>query len=81
MGPCNYVLWKNIIIVIISIVALVSGAYVSILGMIEDFTEANHEHVHENVTFTQWRDKANTGVPQGYFVGPLIYMFAIVEKH
>ncbi|KAJ0179136.1 hypothetical protein K1T71_004848 [Dendrolimus kikuchii] len=52
LGFCNYVLWKNTIIGLISIVALVSGSYVSILGMIEDFSGASHDHVHENTTLT-----------------------------
>nr|XP_037871012.1 proton-coupled amino acid transporter-like protein pathetic isoform X1 [Bombyx mori] len=36
-GRFNYILWKNIIIAIIAIIALVSGAYVSIDGILEDF--------------------------------------------
>ncbi|XP_050342030.1 proton-coupled amino acid transporter-like protein pathetic [Nymphalis io] len=44
LGKCNYVLIKNGIIIIISIVALVSGSYVSIIGMIEDFSGSTHEN-------------------------------------
>ncbi|XP_013141572.1 PREDICTED: proton-coupled amino acid transporter 4-like [Papilio polytes] len=48
LGKFNYVVIKNTIISIISIIALVSGSYVSIIGMIEDLS-GNHE-VHYNVT-------------------------------
>lgn len=49
-GPCNYILWKNILIAIVSLIALFSGAYVSIVGMIEDFGSSNHES--HNATLT-----------------------------
>ncbi|CAG9791761.1 unnamed protein product [Diatraea saccharalis] len=54
LGPLNYVLYKNILIGLISVIALVSGAYVSIEGMIEDFSGSHHsEHdVHDNATLT-----------------------------
>ncbi|XP_068627821.1 proton-coupled amino acid transporter-like protein CG1139 [Battus philenor] len=46
LGRFNYVVFKNAIIAIISIIALVSGSYVSVLGMIADFSE----HSHQNTT-------------------------------
>lgn len=46
LGKFNYVAWKNITIMIISIIALVSGAYVSIKGMIEDF---GGEHIVDDI--------------------------------
>ncbi|XP_013161819.1 PREDICTED: proton-coupled amino acid transporter 4-like [Papilio xuthus] len=48
LGKFNYVLIKNTIIGIISIIALVSGSYVSVIGMIEDLS--GHHDVHFNVT-------------------------------
>lgn len=51
LGPFNYVLWKNLLIGIISIIALVSGAYVSVQGMIEDFGSSSHE-TFDNATLT-----------------------------
>lgn len=53
LGAFNYVLWKNILIGLISIIALVSGSYVSVIGIIEDFMADSHEHLHENITLTQ----------------------------
>ncbi|KAG6459550.1 hypothetical protein O3G_MSEX011441 [Manduca sexta] len=50
LGKYNYVLWKNTMIGIISLVALVSGAYVSILGMVEEFGHQELEGSHSNVT-------------------------------
>ncbi|XP_047519740.1 proton-coupled amino acid transporter-like protein pathetic [Pieris napi] len=47
-GFLKYRLIKNILICIISIVALISGAYVSVVGMIEDFSK---EPEHVNTTF------------------------------
>ncbi|KAL0839291.1 hypothetical protein ABMA28_016041 [Loxostege sticticalis] len=53
LGFMNYVLWKNSLIGLISIVALVSGAYTSIEGMVEEFgSGGSHENVFENVTLT-----------------------------
>lgn len=52
-GKYNYKLWNNIIIALISLIALFSGAYVSIQGMIEDF--GRHEsitHHNDNDTIT-----------------------------
>ncbi|KAF9405851.1 hypothetical protein HW555_013573 [Spodoptera exigua] len=54
LGRFNYILWKNTLIGIISIIALFSGAYVSVQGMIEDFgghSLENHE-LFENSTLT-----------------------------
>ncbi|KAH9638120.1 hypothetical protein HF086_014981 [Spodoptera exigua] len=54
LGRFNYILWKNTLIGIISIIALFSGAYVSVQGMIEDFgghSIENHE-LFENSTLT-----------------------------
>ncbi|CAH2091649.1 unnamed protein product [Euphydryas editha] len=48
LGRFNYVVIKNGIIVIISIIALVSGSYVSIVGMIEDFS--GHENHNSTLT-------------------------------
>ncbi|XP_047546112.1 proton-coupled amino acid transporter-like protein pathetic isoform X1 [Vanessa atalanta] len=44
MGKFNYVLIKNSIIIIISLIALVSGSYISIIGMIEDFSTSTHDN-------------------------------------
>ena len=54
LGPLNYVLWKNMLIGIVSIIALFSGAYVSVQGMIEDFGGHSLEghDVHDNATLT-----------------------------
>ncbi|KAL4718996.1 hypothetical protein ACJJTC_011620 [Scirpophaga incertulas] len=53
LGCLNYVLWKNLLIGLISIIALVSGAYVSIEKMIEDFSNDHTAHdVHDNATIT-----------------------------
>ncbi|XP_045459894.1 proton-coupled amino acid transporter-like protein pathetic [Melitaea cinxia] len=41
LGKFNYVVIKNSIIVIISIIALVSGSYASILGIINEFSYEN----------------------------------------
>ncbi|CAG4983582.1 unnamed protein product [Colias eurytheme] len=49
-GIFNYRLYKNIIICLISIIALISGAYVSILGMIEDFSHSEIELEDHNST-------------------------------
>ncbi|XP_052751259.1 proton-coupled amino acid transporter-like protein CG1139 [Galleria mellonella] len=38
LGKFNYILWKNAVIAVVSIIALVSGAYVSIVGMIDEFS-------------------------------------------
>ncbi|KAM3968329.1 proton-coupled amino acid transporter-like protein acs [Aphomia sociella] len=51
LGKFNYILWKNVIIGVIAIIALVSGAYVSILGMIEEFSSDNDTLDH-NVTLS-----------------------------
>lgn len=51
LGWMKYVLWKNVIISVISLVCLVSGAYVSIEGMIEEFGSAGHDS-HDNATLT-----------------------------
>ncbi|XP_050681619.1 proton-coupled amino acid transporter-like protein pathetic [Leptidea sinapis] len=50
LGKFNYVLYKNIIIGVVSIIALVSGSYVSVVGMIEDLTSDGH--VEDNSTLT-----------------------------
>ncbi|XP_039746268.1 proton-coupled amino acid transporter-like protein pathetic [Pararge aegeria] len=50
LGRCNYVLIKNAIIMIISIVALVSGSYVSIMEMIHD--NSGDVITHQNETLT-----------------------------
>ncbi|CAH0629116.1 unnamed protein product [Chrysodeixis includens] len=51
LGPLNYVLWKNLIICIISLIALFSGATSSIKGMIEDFGHGSvGNHVNETLT-------------------------------
>lgn len=47
LGKCNYVAVKNITIVILSLIALFSGAYVSMKGMISDFA---HNESFTNVT-------------------------------
>uniref|UniRef100_A0A2H1VHK2 SFRICE_025371 n=1 Tax=Spodoptera frugiperda TaxID=7108 RepID=A0A2H1VHK2_SPOFR len=53
LGRFNYILWKNTLIGIVSIIALFSGAYVSIQGMIEDFGGHSLEHeAFENATLT-----------------------------
>lgn len=54
LGPFKYVLWKNLLIVLISLVALFSGAYVSVQGMIEDFGGHGVEShdAHDNATLT-----------------------------
>lgn len=54
LGPFKYVLWKNLLIGIISLIALFSGAYVSIQGMIEDFGGHSLEShdIHDNATLT-----------------------------
>ncbi|CAG4987900.1 unnamed protein product [Parnassius apollo] len=47
LGKFNYVLIKNITIAVISIIALVSGSYVSVAGLIEDLSGHG---THHNVT-------------------------------
>ncbi|XP_075972587.1 proton-coupled amino acid transporter-like protein pathetic [Anticarsia gemmatalis] len=49
-GFCGYHMIKNIIIGLISLIALFSGAYVSIEGMIQDFGGSSHES--HNATLT-----------------------------
>ncbi|XP_028161381.1 proton-coupled amino acid transporter-like protein pathetic isoform X1 [Ostrinia furnacalis] len=51
LGFMKYVLWKNILISIISLVCLVSGAYTSIQGMFEEFGGGHHE-TFDNATLT-----------------------------
>ncbi|CAH2063793.1 unnamed protein product, partial [Iphiclides podalirius] len=47
LGRFNYILVKNAVIGIISIIALVSGSYVSVVGMLKDLSS---QHIHQNVT-------------------------------
>ncbi|KOB75475.1 Amino acid transporter, partial [Operophtera brumata] len=50
LGWMNWILWKNIIIAIISMVCLVSGGYVSVVGMIDEFYLNDDVVVHDNNT-------------------------------
>ncbi|CAH0717462.1 unnamed protein product, partial [Brenthis ino] len=50
LGRFNYILFKNTIIIIISIIALLSGSYVSILGMIEESSQKSDIHVNSTMT-------------------------------
>lgn len=50
LGCCNYVLWKNLVIAIISIIALVSGSYVSVLGMMGDGEGSEHDSANSTLT-------------------------------
>lgn len=53
LGFMNYIMWKNIVISIIAIVALVSGSYVSIAGMIDEFyRHSGDELMVDNSTLT-----------------------------
>ncbi|XP_063823881.1 proton-coupled amino acid transporter-like protein pathetic [Ostrinia nubilalis] len=52
LGFMKYVLWKNILISIISLVCLVSGAYTSIQGMFEEFGGGGHHETFDNATLT-----------------------------
>uniref|UniRef100_A0A1E1W9Z5 Amino acid transporter transmembrane domain-containing protein n=1 Tax=Pectinophora gossypiella TaxID=13191 RepID=A0A1E1W9Z5_PECGO len=52
LGCCNYILWKNLIIIIISLIALVSGSYVAIVAMIEDLAGGGHENHESHVNET-----------------------------
>ncbi|KAJ2950819.1 hypothetical protein O0L34_g9090 [Tuta absoluta] len=53
LGRFNYKLWKNLIISIISIIALVSGSYVSIAQMIDEFGgHGEHSHINETLNET-----------------------------
>lgn len=52
LGFMKYVLWKNLLISIISLICLVSGAYVSIQNMIEEFGGVGHHDSHDNATLT-----------------------------
>ncbi|XP_061706445.1 proton-coupled amino acid transporter-like protein pathetic [Cydia pomonella] len=47
-GRFNYIIYKDIIIAIVSIIALVSGAYVSIVGLIEEFIIGQSPEVHND---------------------------------
>ncbi|XP_059060017.1 proton-coupled amino acid transporter-like protein pathetic [Achroia grisella] len=51
LGKFNYILWKNSLIGIVSIIALVSGAYVSIVGMIQEFS-GDHDVTFNNETLS-----------------------------
>jgi hypothetical protein len=42
-GPMKWKLWKNIILMIFSLVAMFAGAFVSILDIIETYTGDSHE--------------------------------------
>lgn len=46
LGRFNWVAIKNGLLVIISIVALITGSYASILGIIEMYTEVEEVMVH-----------------------------------
>ena len=46
MGKYSWVLWKNVILGIASIVALVTGSIVSIGGIIRIYTGENEEEAH-----------------------------------
>ncbi|CAK1551555.1 unnamed protein product [Leptosia nina] len=50
-GCLKYRLFKDILICIVSVVALVSGAYVSVVGMIEDFSKSGDSSHVANETF------------------------------
>ncbi|CAB3241158.1 unnamed protein product [Arctia plantaginis] len=52
LGPCGYILLKNIIIGIISIIVLFSGAIVSLLQMIEEFGGGHENQESLNATLT-----------------------------
>ncbi|XP_026328033.1 proton-coupled amino acid transporter-like protein pathetic, partial [Hyposmocoma kahamanoa] len=42
LGKFNYVLWKNTFICIMCFIVLISGTYVSVVAMIEDFSSDGH---------------------------------------
>lgn len=51
LGKFNCVLWKNIFIGVVSIIAMVTGALTSVQGMIEDFgSHGTKEHDMVNQT-------------------------------
>lgn len=54
-GWMNWILWKNTIIAIISMICLVSGGYVSIVGMIDEFYVKDVLVSDNNATLT-WTD-------------------------
>jgi hypothetical protein len=41
-GPIKWKLWKNILLMIFSLVAMFAGAFVSILDIIETYTGSGH---------------------------------------
>lgn len=62
LGAYNWILWKNIFIAFISLLALFAGSFVSIKSMIEKFegvemmeVAANVTSVSGNVTMGVWR--------------------------
>lgn len=50
LGFCYWILWKNILIGIISLVALFAGSYVSISSMLEKFGEEKVVQATSNAT-------------------------------
>lgn len=50
LGFCNWILWKNIFIGLVSLVALFAGSYVSISNMVEKFGEEKLLEMASNAT-------------------------------
>ena len=49
-GTCSWKLWKNILLIIFALIAMFSGALVSILDIIETYTGSGHvaKHMHSH---------------------------------
>ncbi|XP_041972807.1 proton-coupled amino acid transporter-like protein pathetic [Aricia agestis] len=50
LGRFNWILWKNVIVTLISFVALFAGSFISILGIVENFSKPPVLEMAANVT-------------------------------
>lgn len=38
LGPYSYILWKNLVLVILYVIVLMSGVYVAVMAMVEKYS-------------------------------------------